>query len=42
MQSQQEEQDVIETYILDDPSISKFHSLNIKRNELLLRHIYRK
>ena len=36
MQTQQEEQDVIETYILDDPSISKFHSLTLSEKKELL------
>ena len=37
MQSQQDEQDVIETYILDDPSISKFHSLTLSEKKRVIR-----
>ena len=37
MQTQQEEQDVIETYILDDPTISKFHSLSLVEKKRVIR-----
>lgn len=37
MQSQQEELDVIETYILDDPTISKFHSLSLAEKKRVIR-----
>jgi len=37
MQTRQEEQDVIETYILDDPTISKFHSLSLAEKKRVIR-----
>ena len=37
MQAQKEEQDVIETYILDDPCISKFHTLSLLEKKRVIR-----